>query len=422
VRAADRRYAGLSFLQWLPVGLTMVPMVLLLLERGLTLAEVALLGLVTSVTVAAAELPTGGLADALGRRPVLVTSALVHAAGLAVLALSGRIDVLLVSSVLRGLARALASGPLDAWYVDTARAAGAVGEGALTRGLSRGQVACSVGLGAGTVLGGVLPFVLPLEPAAGLAVPVLCAAAVELLRAALTLGLDDARRASRVRAAVAGVWPAVRSGARLARTDAVLLRLLTAGAATGIALAVIELVTPAWLGELTEEPTAAALVYGALVALGFGADALGAAASVRLRDRAGSSLRGAVAAGSLATVATGLLVVAATLEGALALVLAGAAYLLVFAGLGAAGPLLAELLHGRVEDDRRATVLSVESLLFQGAGALGGLAAGVVVTAYGAAAGLAVGGAALAVGVLVLVRTARLEPSAPPFNEVENCR
>jgi hypothetical protein len=37
--AADptRRYALLSFLQWLPIGLTIVPMVLLLLERGFTL-------------------------------------------------------------------------------------------------------------------------------------------------------------------------------------------------------------------------------------------------------------------------------------------------------------------------------------------------------------------------------------------------
>ena len=82
MRAVDRRYAGLSFLQWLPVGLTMVPMVLLLLERGLTLAEVGALGLVSSLTLALAELPTGGLADSLGRRPVLVASAVAHAAGI----------------------------------------------------------------------------------------------------------------------------------------------------------------------------------------------------------------------------------------------------------------------------------------------------------------------------------------------------
>lgn len=422
MRGADRRYAGLSFLQWLPVGLTMVPMVLLLLERGLTLAEVALLGVVSSVTVALAELPTGGLADSLGRRPVLVASALVHAGGLVLLALAGRLDLLVVSAVLRGLARALASGPLEAWYVDTARAAGAVADGALTRGLARGQVASSLGIGAGTVLGGLLPFVVPVDPTTGLAVPILVAAGAEVLRGVLSLGLTDVRRPGRVRAAVAGVWPAVRAGARLARTDAVLLRLLGAGAATGVALAVVELVTPAWLGELAADPTRAALLYAALVASGFGADALGAAGSVRLRDRLGSSWRAAAASVGLATVAAGLLVVAAVVSGAGGLVLAAAAYLLVFAGLGAAGPLLSELLHGRVDDESRATVLSVESLLFQGAGALGALGAGLLVTVYGAPAGLGVGVVALAAAVGVLVLRGRDQPAPGRFTQAANCR
>lgn len=218
------------------------------------------------------------------------------------------------------------------------------------------------------------------------------------------------------------MWPVVRSGVRLAGTDAVLLRLLAAGAATGVALAVVELVTPAWLGDLTEEPTSAALVYGALVALGFGADALGGAGSVRLRDRTGSSLGAAVVAGLLATAATGLLTLATALTGALAHALAGAAYLLVFAGLGAAGPLLSELLHGRVADEQRATVLSVESLLIQATGAAGGLGAGALVTVYGASAGLAVAVAALALGVLVLVRTTRVLRPADRFTDVAKCR
>ncbi len=412
MRVTDRRYATLSFLQWLPVGLTMVPMVLLLLERGLTLAEVALLGVVSSVTVALAELPTGGLADSLGRRPVLVASAVVHAAGLVLLGLSGAMDLLVASAVLRGLSRALASGPLDAWYVDTARAAGAVADGALTRGLARGQVAASVGLAAGTVLGGLLPFLLPADAVTGLALPILVAAGVELLRCLVSLGVTDVRRRGRVRAAVAGVWPAVLTGARLARTDAVLLRLLGAGAATGVALAGIELVTPAWLGELADEPADAALLYAGLVGLGFGADALGAAASVRLRDRAGTSLGASAVAAAGATLATAMLAVATALEGAAGLVLAAVAYLLVFVALGAAGPLLSELLHGRVDDEHRATVLSVESLLFQAAGALGGLGAGVLVTAYGAPAGVTVGVVALAVAVAVLVRTQRFIAAA----------
>lgn len=420
MRAVDRRYAGLSFLQWLPVGLTMVPMVLLLLERGLSLAAVAFLGVVSSTAVAVAELPTGGLADSLGRRPVLVASAVVHAVGLVLLALAGQMDLLVASALLRGLARALASGPLEAWYVDTARSAGPAGD--LTRGLARGQVAASFGLGAGTVAGGLLPFLVPGDPAAGLALPILVAAGVEGLRGLLSLGLTDARRHGRTRNAVAGVWPAVRAGTRLAGTDALLLRLLGAGAATGVALAVLELVTPAWLGDVAVDPTRAALFYGGLVAAGFGADAVGAAVSVRLRDRVGTTARAATVGVGLAAVAAGALVPAAALEPGLGMVLAVPAYLLVFVGLGAAGPLLSDLLHDRVDDEHRATVLSVESLLFQGAGALGGLGAGVLVTSYGAPAGLAVGAAALVVAVVVLVRTGRIVAAAGAFTRAANCR
>lgn len=102
--------------------------------------------------------------------------------------------------------------------------------------------------------------------------------------------------------------------------------------------------------------------------------------------------------------------------------LAVAAYLLVFAGLGAAGPLLSELLHGRVDDESRATVLSVESLLFQAAGALGALGAGLLVTAYGAPAGLGVGVVALAAAAGVLVLTGRDQPAPGRFTPAANCR
>jgi MFS family permease len=111
-----------QLLQWLPVGLTIVPMVLLLLERGFSLAEIAALGAISAVTVGVLELPTGGLADVIGRKPVLIASAVAHAVALLLLGLSGSFALLAGSAALRGIARALSSGPLEAWYVDTAQA------------------------------------------------------------------------------------------------------------------------------------------------------------------------------------------------------------------------------------------------------------------------------------------------------------
>jgi MFS family permease len=71
VRSATRRLVGLTALRWLPVGLTTPITVLLAQARGLSLAEIGLLFTVHGIVVIVLELPTGGLADVLGRRPVV---------------------------------------------------------------------------------------------------------------------------------------------------------------------------------------------------------------------------------------------------------------------------------------------------------------------------------------------------------------
>ncbi|MFC7763158.1 MFS transporter [Catellatospora bangladeshensis] len=121
--SARRRYVAISFLTWLPVGLYLAPMVLLMLERGLSLGEVATIGAVYSVAIVVLELPTGGLSDVLGRRPVLLASAATGLGGLLLLGLGGSLWPLAASAMLRGVARALSSGPAEAWYVDAVHAA-----------------------------------------------------------------------------------------------------------------------------------------------------------------------------------------------------------------------------------------------------------------------------------------------------------
>ena len=157
--AAARRYALLNALLWLPAGLYLVPLVLLMLDRGLPVSTIAVVGVVYGLTAAVLELPTGGLADVLGRRPVLIASAVAGAAGLLLLGLADTVALFVASAVLRGTARALSTGPLEAWYVDTVHAESGR-DADLTPGLARGEVAASLALGAGTLVGGLLPLVL----------------------------------------------------------------------------------------------------------------------------------------------------------------------------------------------------------------------------------------------------------------------
>ena len=155
VAAAGRRYVGLTALRWLPVGLSVPVSVLLAQSRGLSVAQVGLVFAVYGMVCLVLELPTGGLADAIGRRPVLVLSGSLHLLGLLGLAVAPNLPAFIAAISLIGAGRALDSGPLESWYVDAVHQ---VTPGAdVTPGLSRAAVADGIALSLGAVAGGVLP-------------------------------------------------------------------------------------------------------------------------------------------------------------------------------------------------------------------------------------------------------------------------
>jgi MFS family permease len=412
--AAARRYALLNALLWLPAGLYLVPLVLLMLDRGLPVATIAVVGVVYGLTIAALELPTGGLADVLGRRPVLIASAVAGAAGLLLLGLAGTVALFVASAVLRGAARALSTGPLEAWYVDTVHAEQGR-EADLTGGLARGEVAASLALAAGTLVGGLVPLALgDVGPLPALAVPVLLAAGVEVLRALITARLPEPPHPRpAVGAVLRGVPATVAAGLRVAGRDRILTRLMLAAGGAGIALGTIELLTPAWLAGLSSGPRAAA-TYAVVAAAGFGADAIGGMLAAGAVRRFGSHARAAMAGWTVSALALAGLAGCALLGGTAATVLAGVAYCLLFIGLGAAFPAQAHLLHERIEPGERATVLSVQSLLMQGVGAVGIPLIGWQVTRNGIAAGYTVSALILlaSAGLFLRLRSTRKTAAA----------
>ena len=117
--AARRAFLALSFTRWFPVGLVIGAMTLWPLERGLTISEALLAFAVTGFVVFALELPTSGFADAFGRRPVYITSAVINVVAAVVLIVADSFWTFAAAAALMGIFRALDSGPLEAWYVDT---------------------------------------------------------------------------------------------------------------------------------------------------------------------------------------------------------------------------------------------------------------------------------------------------------------
>src|SRR3954470_964703 len=104
---------------------------------------------VHSIVAVSLELPTGGLADAIGHRPVLVLSVLLGAAGLLTMAAAHSMAVFALAYALIGAGRALDSGPLESWFVDAAHRADPDAD--VTRGLARGAAANGGGLALGAV-------------------------------------------------------------------------------------------------------------------------------------------------------------------------------------------------------------------------------------------------------------------------------
>lgn len=387
---ARRRYVAVSFLFWLPIGLSLAPAVLLFTERGMGLAAVAGFFAAHSLTAAALELPTGGLSDVIGRRAVLATAGLLNLTALTLLGLGADAWVLTLGMALMGSARALSSGPAEAWYVDTVQAA-AGPDADVRTGLARGSSAVSAALAVGTLLGGALPWLLGLgaDPGARitaatsglvlpLSVPALIGAAVEVVFVLYVLGAlpEPPRPPATMRGVLRGVPAAIAAGLRLGARDALIRRVLLAASAAGAALAALELLTPGRAAALTGAAESGAVLFAALACAGFVCSALGSQLAPLAARLAGSGER-AVLTG-LGASATGLALLGLTASSAstAATAAAAAGYGLVYLGLGIAGPCENELLHRRVDSSGRATALSVQSLALQLVGAGSGLAVG----------------------------------------------
>ncbi|WP_084130460.1 MFS transporter [Demequina sp. NBRC 110055] len=425
--AHRRRFVVLTALRWLPTGVVVPVLVLLLSQRGLSLATIGLLTAVHSATTFVLELPTGGLSDVVGRRPVLLLAAMMGGVSALVLALATTPALLMVGAVLMGASRALDSGPLQAWYVDGVHAVDAHAD--LTTGMSRAGVAESASLAVGALAAGAVVAVAPLPTSgslvvalsvpflikAALTVPQVVAVAVwvrdEAQPDAISRADAPAHASARVsvgaraRASARDVPATVMRGLRLARSRATIRRLLLLSGALGVALAGIELLAPAHAAALLGGESAAAGPYSVLVTAGF----LGSAAGSSLAPLAATLARrdSRAAALGIAGAALALVGVAAPIAG-----VAAACFVAFYLMLGIAAPLTDVLLHREATSRERATVLSLQSMALQAAAVVATAALGVLTGVTSLLVGFTVIAAVLATGALTLVRWPAAKPAA----------
>lgn len=395
----------LSALRWLPLGVTLPFLTLLPLARGLSLSAVGVVFAIHGVVVLVSEVPSGALADTVGRRRALVGGAALLAAALALFASATSMSGFAIAALALGAGRSLTSGALEAWFVDALRAVDPAAP--LRPGLAGGLSLNSVALALGSLLGGAAPLLFSGLPSTGDDLVIRYSPAMAVaIGSALLYGLavlalvDEPRPPARggrsLRADLREVIAAAAEAVRLSGTvRAVLLVAFTAG----IAVAACELLWQPRFVALTDDARPNTLLLGALAA----AAMLAAAAAVRLGARASARV-------GVARVYVGGFIAAAAALGALAAADSVWAFCLAYVAFGAVFPLGEalhhEFLHNAVEGRARSTVASMESLALQ----LGAVTSNVGLAAVADGAGISsawlIAAAVCVVGALFAARVA----------------
>ncbi len=417
--SARRVFLLLSATRWLPVGLVFGLYTLVPLQRGLDVPQVTTFLAAQGIAIMLLELPTSGFSDAFGRKPVLLVAGVLNVVAAAGFALADSFWAFACAAFVMGIYRALDSGPLEAWYVDTVHATEPGAD--VDRDLAHQGTVLGLSIASTAVLSGGLiawdpigpwhPFTLPLVLYVG-------GCGLHLLATALLLReTPRAEGPGRAWASVKQTPRVVGGGLRLLGGNRVLLALVAVEFFAGTAMVVFETFQPIRLAELLGSQTEAGAWSGPVGALGWAVFSVGAALAGYASPRLGVA-RTAMLARVLNSLGV---VVMALAAGPLALV---AAYLLTYGLHGSHNPPHAALLHREASAANRTTILSLASLAsFAGASAMSpalGQLAGATTTQVA----MLSGGVVSLFGVLLYLPAHRKEQAAlaGPAQEVSEDR
>lgn len=388
-----RRFLVLRVTRWLPTGLLIPVFILFLFDRGLTLTQIGIVTAAQGVGVMVLELPTGGLADAIGRRKALLAANVFNLVALGLILSGDSLVWFVVAFALEGVFRALESGPLEAWYIDAVHVNDP--QDNAEKGLSRGGVAIGLALAAGSLISGAIVAVDPIPALGPLAAPIVVAIVLRVIDSvALYLLMAEVARPrgwSVLRASVAEVPGIIRSAFRLAITTASLALLIGVELTWGLSAASWEGLFPVRLEEVLGDTSAAAALMGPAAAGAWLASAAGSAITPWLTGRYGQ-----YRAAAWLKIAQGVTVAAlGVIAGPVGLI---TSYLLCYAAFGASVPVHSVLIHSHASSSNRTTVASLNSMAGMGAGAVGGIMLGYVADTASVSAGMWVAGVIVAAG------------------------
>lgn len=402
-----------QFLDRFAMGLTIAVVALALTDRGMDLFQISLLFGVYSLTTLALELPFGGLADNIGRKPIFQTAVVASLISLALFVSTRDFFVLALSFAFIGLGRALRSGTLDAWFVETFKAAAPNVD--FQPALAKAQWANAMGLAFGAVLGGFLPDVFGsvAERLGGSPYDVSYAASFTVMLFVFVFtkfAIVEQPRPLTPNALKQGfenVPMVIKEASLLALKHPALSILLTALALFLMATNPVEVIWPTHAKPMLDEGYANTAI-GVVTATYFFSIAFGASLSAHI-SRIFKRRHALTLATTFAFLA-GVQIALALQGNIIGFV---PVFILYSVILGVSETPASSILHGCVEDNQRSTMLSLRSLMQQLGGALGMVLAGAVAEIYSVPIAWIVGVMFLFIAVmLTLVLAKRLAVEA----------
>ena len=353
-QAIQRTYLGLLLGNTLAASLIWGINTIFLLDAGLSNLEAFAANAFFTAGMVLFEVPTGIVADTVGRRASYLLGTLVLAASTLFYVLLWQVEgpfwAWAIASVLIGLGFTFFSGAVEAWLVDALTATGFTGE--LDSVFARGQVVTGIGMLGGSVAGGFiaaqwslgLPFVLR-----GVILVVMFVLAWRLMHDVGFTPEKGGRPLAEMRRIASA---SVDYGWRVPAVKWLMVESLLAG---GVGIYVFYALQP-YLLELWGDPEAYQ-VAGLVAAIVAGAQILGGLAApwVRQRFRRRTSALIAIAAlSSLTLVGIGLI---ESFWAAISLIVVWG---LLFA---ASRPIRQSYLNGLIPSRQRATILSFDSMM-----------------------------------------------------------
>lgn len=378
------RAAALNrFLHWFVVGLMSPVFVLMILSRGVSMDRAGLVLAIMSGTIVALELPSGILSDRVGRKGVYLASLGVAAVSLALLYAARGLGAVSAALALYGASRALSSGSIEAAFVDEYLLH--AGEGKLSALMGAMNAAEAVGLALGALVGGWLPGLWSRLGRDGnpYALNILAQVVVIAMLAILTFPIrfgneahpDRASRASLGQAAADKPVGFARQALAIARADSALTLLLAGAAAWGLAFGSVELFWQPRFKGILGGGNGAERILGAVNAAYFLAAAAGGVVMGRLLaaplGRSARRLK-PMAAAAVSRLVTGAFIMALAAQNG------AAGFAVIFVAImlsnGMGGVAESTAFNARVPGARRASFMSLSSLVMQ----LGGIVSSLV--------------------------------------------